>query len=264
MPVPSYSRTAANNNSAPPNGAPEGMAPSAVNNTMRQLMKDTVDEATFNACKVLGSVAGTNTITGSISPAITAYSAGMIVVFTPANTNTGGVTLNINSVGALDVLKNNGLALFAGDLRVGIPAVLVLDAGADDWILVNPANSGTFTARLTGFAVAPSGTVKYRVSEENIATLFIDSAISGTADDGTLGMIDLPPAVIPAADREVTCAGLINDSLTNRIGSAQIDTAGVITFRILSGTTPALTSSGFTNGATKGLNARWAISYPLT
>lgn len=40
MPVSSWSTTPASNNSAPPNGAPEGMAPSAVNDTMRQIMAD--------------------------------------------------------------------------------------------------------------------------------------------------------------------------------------------------------------------------------
>jgi hypothetical protein len=40
MGIPSYSTTASSNNSAPPNGAPEGMAPSAVNDTMRQIMAD--------------------------------------------------------------------------------------------------------------------------------------------------------------------------------------------------------------------------------
>lgn len=40
MPISSYSTTAASNNSAPPNGAPEGMAPSTVNDVIRQIMAD--------------------------------------------------------------------------------------------------------------------------------------------------------------------------------------------------------------------------------
>lgn len=38
-----WSTTATNNNSSPPAGAPEGMAPSAVNNVMRQIMADARD-----------------------------------------------------------------------------------------------------------------------------------------------------------------------------------------------------------------------------
>lgn len=40
MPISSYSTTASSNNSAPPNGAPEGMSPAAVNDVIRQVMAD--------------------------------------------------------------------------------------------------------------------------------------------------------------------------------------------------------------------------------
>jgi hypothetical protein len=143
MPVTSYSTSAASNNSAPPNGAPEGWAPSAVNDTIRQIMADIAVEAQKNAVKVLGSVAGTNTVTGSMTPSLTAYSAGMLVIFTPANNNTGATTLNVNSLGALDVQKYDGEALATGDLVAGIPALLVLDSGADDFILLNPQSQVT-------------------------------------------------------------------------------------------------------------------------
>ena len=88
--------------------------------------------------QTLGSVSGTNTITGNLNPAITAYSAGMLITFQPANSNTGAATLAVNGLTALDVQKNDGDALVSGDLVAGIPAALVLDTGADDWILLNP------------------------------------------------------------------------------------------------------------------------------
>lgn len=138
MPVTSYSTTAANNNSAAPNGAPEGMAPSSLNDTIRQIMADIALEAQINNVKVLKSIAGTNTITADMDPELGAYSAGMMVVFTPANTNTGATTINIDGLGALDIQKESGGALIAGDLVAGIPAALVLDSGADDFILLNP------------------------------------------------------------------------------------------------------------------------------
>ncbi len=40
MPVSSWSTTPSSNNAAPPNGAPEGMTPAAVNDVMRQMMAD--------------------------------------------------------------------------------------------------------------------------------------------------------------------------------------------------------------------------------
>lgn len=101
-------------------------------------MKAIVDEATNNACKVVASVAGTNTITGSMTPDITAYSGGMIIELTPANTNTGATTLNIDGLGALAVLNIDGSACIGGELVAGIPCILVLYPAANQWIIVNP------------------------------------------------------------------------------------------------------------------------------
>lgn len=163
MPVTSWSTTPSSNNAAPPNGWPENMAAAAVNDTARQMMADLVVEFQRNPVKVLGSVAGTNTVTASMTPALTAYSAGMIVVFTPAGNNTGATTLNINSLGALDVQKADGDALVSGDLVSGIPAVLVLDSGADDWILLNPqtlsVTAVSATGAVTGASVTATGAV---------------------------------------------------------------------------------------------------------
>src|SRR5690606_20081384 len=67
----------------------------------------------------LATAAGTNTYTSTASPAITAYAAGQkfYVLFT--NANTGAATLNLNSVGALSIVKNGGEALAAGDIAAG-------------------------------------------------------------------------------------------------------------------------------------------------
>jgi hypothetical protein len=143
MAVTGYSTTPGSNNGSPPNGAPEGMAVNAVNDTIRQIMADIATEAQVNAVKVLASVAGTNTITGTMTPDLTAYSAGTLVVLTPANTNTAAaVTLNVDSLGALDVLRYGGETLQIGDLVAGAPAYLLLDSGADDFYLLNPQNTG--------------------------------------------------------------------------------------------------------------------------
>lgn len=161
MPVTSWSTSPSSNNAAPPNGWPEGMAAAAVNDTARQMMADLVREFQVNAVKVLASVAGTNTITGSLTPDLASYSAGMMVIFTPANTITGAATLNIDSLGALDIQKANGDALVSGDLVAGIPALLLLDSGADDWILLNPqtlhGTAVTVDNAVTGGSLSISG-----------------------------------------------------------------------------------------------------------
>lgn len=150
--VTTWSLTPSDNNSAPPNGWPEGQAAASVNNCARQMMADLAREFQVNGVKVLGTVAGTNTITAVMAPALVSYSAGMTIVFTPAITNTAATTLNINSLGALDVQKGNAAALVAGDLVAGIPAFLMLDSGADDWILLNPQTFNGVGMTLSGNA----------------------------------------------------------------------------------------------------------------
>lgn len=87
---------------------------------------------------VVGSVAGTDTITGSMTPAITAYTNGMRVLFLPAANNTGAATLNLNSVGAQSITKLGTTALAADDLVSGVWADCVYDSANTNWILLNP------------------------------------------------------------------------------------------------------------------------------
>jgi len=76
---------------------------------------------------LLASVAGTDTITASLSPALTAYANGQIFTLIPANTNTGAVTININGLGAKALTKNGSTALVANDLVAGIEYSLQYD-----------------------------------------------------------------------------------------------------------------------------------------
>jgi hypothetical protein len=212
MPVTSYSRTPASNNSAAPNGAPEGWAPSAVNDTVRQIMTDIANEGSKNQTKVLGSVAGTNTVTGVLSPTLDAYTAGMIVIFTPAVTNTGATTLNIDSLGALDIQKFNGLALSAGDLVAGTPALLVLDSGADD----------------NGFGVVCGGAGSY--------TFTIDSDFAATGNIMTL--INDSSGDITIAESLAGNLFWMNGSGTIGTGSRTLAIGGVATIMMASANSP--------------------------
>jgi hypothetical protein len=112
----SYDPVAANNNSAPPNGWPENMAYSEVNDTGREMM------ATL-ARFVINGLSGNNTTAGA-QPAYTlisgytlgAYAQGQIVAFVAHATSTGAVTLNVDGLGASAVYDSRGVQLGAGDI----------------------------------------------------------------------------------------------------------------------------------------------------
>lgn len=148
MPVTSWSTSPSSNNAAPPNGWPEGMAAAAVNDTARQMMADLVREFQVNAVRVLASVAGTNTITGSMTPDLASYSTGMMVIFTPANNSTGAATLNIDSLGAKSIVKGDGTALESGDLQASTAHFLIYDG--TNFVLLNPLSFNLVNGTLSG------------------------------------------------------------------------------------------------------------------
>lgn len=146
--VTTWSLTPSDNNSAPPNGWPEGQAAASVNNCARQMMADIAREFQVNAVKVLASVAGTNTITGSMTPDLTSYSAGMLVFFVPANNSTGAVTINIDSLGAKSIVKGDGTALESGDLQASTIHAILYDG--TNFVLLNPLSLSLINLSLSG------------------------------------------------------------------------------------------------------------------
>lgn len=116
--VKSWSTSAASNNSASPNGWPENMPPSGVNDSARENMAA--------IARLYADINGTLDTTGSantylLAPNVTyaAYARGDMFRIEINATNTGASTLNVSSLGAKNILKANGDALLAGDLTAG-------------------------------------------------------------------------------------------------------------------------------------------------
>lgn len=118
---------------------------------------------------LLATVAGTDTITASLSPALTAYANGQIFTLIPANSNTGAVTININGLGAKSITKNGSTALVAGDLVAGVEYSLQYD--------------GTRFQKVAGSDYAKSG------ANSDITSLTAITSISGltSVNGGQIG-----------------------------------------------------------------------------
>lgn len=91
-----------------------------------------------NTTHTLSSVGGTAAaITAGLTPTITAYVAGMIFSFLPANNSVaGGTTLNISAIGAITILKKQLVPLAANDLQSNVQAIVVYDG--THFLLINP------------------------------------------------------------------------------------------------------------------------------
>ena len=110
------------------------------------------------------TVAGTDTITGTVTPSLTAYTAGQIFSFVAAATNTTAVTLNIDGVGVKSVTRAGTTALAAGDILTGQVAIVEYDGTQfqllDPNAFTNLRVSGTLTYGGVTLTNAVTGTGK--------------------------------------------------------------------------------------------------------
>lgn len=135
-----WSETAASNNAAAPNGWPEGMAPSAVNDAARETHAAIKRE--WNRSHTTITSTGTSTayvLTYTTAPA--AYVNGQRFSFKVDEDCGADATANVNSLGAKTIKKmtSAGLVnLIAGDLQADHHAELEYDSGADAMVLISP------------------------------------------------------------------------------------------------------------------------------
>jgi hypothetical protein len=111
-----------------------------------------------SSTRFLNSVAGTNTITATLAPAIASYVAGQMFELIAAATNTGAVTININGVGASPITKNGTTALVAGDIVIGQAYILIRDA-AGNFQLTGGSSSGSGGGASAGGVIYENSTV---------------------------------------------------------------------------------------------------------
>jgi hypothetical protein len=99
--------TSANNNSSPPNGWPEGMQYSSVNNAAREMMGSIARwDRDTNGTLVSGGTSTGYTLTPNRT--ISSYTAGLIFRFQANHTNSGLNTLNVSALGAKSIINSTG------------------------------------------------------------------------------------------------------------------------------------------------------------
>lgn len=184
-----YSATAASNSSAAPDGAPENMAPSGVNDTMRKMMANVKETVT-------GITAGgtADALTVTLTNAPTSLKDGMEIRVRAAAANaTTTPTLDVNSLGAKTIKKNGNQAVSAGDIpRAGYECIFRYNSSNTVWELLNPVQQAISLASttdiLTGTDAAKAATA------DAIAALWeqgSDVASAGTISLGEGGYFNI-------------------------------------------------------------------------
>lgn len=165
----------------------------------------------------LTGVAGTDTITASLTPAITAYAAGQTFRFVSAGANTGAVTLNVNGLGAKSITKTGAVALVAGDILSGSALSVMYDGTQFQLQTLASVTNATNATYLRGPA---------RSDVASAATVDLTS----TSDDIRLTGTATITAVTVAAGRvvRVTAGGAF--TLTNNANIITQTGANIIAF----------------------------------
>lgn len=178
----------------------------------------------------LSTVAGTNTITAACT-GLTAYYSGAYE-FTPANTNTGATTLNINSIGAKNIFWN-GAACVGGELRQNIPVRLVYDGTQfhvissgfnapflDTHPVVQGSADSTKKVRIEADGLTAGQTRTITMPDEDVTLAAATTSARGTVQLATTAEVQTGTD----AAKAVTVAALQNGKAVN--GTPQLTTSG--------------------------------------
>jgi hypothetical protein len=146
---------------------------------------------------LIGSVSGTDAITGSLSPAITAYPQGSALILIPQNDNTTAATLSLNGLTAKPLVKGNALPLIATDLRAGVPVVVVYNGTSFTVVSGSSVQDAVFsTLTVSGaatFAGAANMATINGVAPSDFARLSQSNSFLGASQ--SFGTVALPSAV---------------------------------------------------------------------
>ncbi|RMH38001.1 MAG: hypothetical protein D6694_12790 [Gammaproteobacteria bacterium] len=163
-----------------------------------------------------GTSSGSANAQAITSPAISAYTAGMMISFISGFTNTGSTTLNVNSLGAKTIKDQLGNTLRAGMLQANTPYVVIYDG--TDFILpvrggrqikqisqsadgsLRTTSSTTFTAMNASISLSPvSGdyvklTANLSCSAPNLGDTITFTFYEAGSAVGTSRIIEVPSA----------------------------------------------------------------------
>ena len=203
-----YSTTAASNNASPPNGAPEGWAPSAVNDTIREIMAGI---ARFYQDTDGGLVtAGTATaFTLTTSSTFTALGDISFLVFRVNQANSGAATLAVDGLAAKNMCIR-GAAIAANDLVANALVVASYNANQDRFDVHFPLPVNNASNLTTGSL--PDARLSSQVCLKDTAISSVDNL--DAADPGYRGL--------PQNSQGVNYTAVLADADKHLYGTAAI------------------------------------------
>ena len=215
---------------------------------------------------------GTDTVTLTLAPASTAYAAGQAYNFKAGGTNTGAVTLNVNSLGAKAVQKNLA-ALVAGDITQNDIVTVVYDG--TQFQMVSPARTPGLTAIEFGHATDTTltrasagdinieGNIVYRAGGTDVPVTDGGTGAGTFTDGGVLlgSGTSAITAMAALSDGEFIVGNGTTDPVAES-GATVRTSLGLGTFAVEdTNAVPAITLAGAITGADQTVSAINLVDY---
>lgn len=152
-----WSTSAASNNAAPPDGWPEGQAPSTVNDSAREVMAAVARfyEETQGGLVTTGS--GNAYVLTTTSGHAALGDQGLLV-FRADRANTGAATLNVDSLGAKGI-QSGGVTVAANEIIANSIVCVAYNSNNDTYDLVNTLSAAQMSTKLGLGSLATKSTV---------------------------------------------------------------------------------------------------------
>jgi hypothetical protein len=186
--VSAWSTTAASNNASPPNGWPEGQAPSTVNDCAREVMA-AIAKWYKDTQGTLVTAGSSNAYTLTTNNAHASLAAQSLIVFRADRTNTGAATLNVDGLGA-KTIRVNGSAVIAGEIESGYTYACAYNSASTTYDLVggglSPPTVGDHEVVVTtgnGHGSTNNKIRRYTTTQSSVgsAITYADSAANGAS-----------------------------------------------------------------------------------
>lgn len=165
----------------------------------------------------------------TLAPALPALQNGQRITFEASFTNTGAATLNVNSLGAIDLVTSGDVALTANQVVSGYTYSAVYESSTNAWVLLTTTTAaGTYTPTFTNVtnvaASTPSTCGYFRVWNLVSVGCALDVDPTAAAPTATELGISLPIASnLGSGDAWGTCAA--SASTTERAAAVTADAA---------------------------------------
>jgi microcystin-dependent protein len=191
-----------------------------------------VQDSSATYYPTVGGTADAITLTGAAA-AITAYAAGQTFFFIAGATNTGAVTVNVDSVGVKSITGPAGTALTAGQIVVGSTYSMTYD-GTQFQISTSAGAATAFsvgTMMAWPTATVPTGWLECYGQEISTTTYAALYAVIGTlyntgGESGTFRLPDMRGRVIAGEDDMGGSSANRLTGLTNGVNGDTLGTTG--------------------------------------